>query len=487
MRLTPSQHPTATGSPPRQPARQLLPLRGSVLIIVLWVALGLVTLTLYFANSMSFELRAADNRAAALAADQAIDGAARYLSYVLSTLATNGVLPDLTAYQYAAVPVGEATFWLLGRDTNNWQAGPHFPTFGLVDEGSKLNLNIATAAMLEQLPRMTPELAAAIVDWRDADDEVSASGAEIQTYALLRPAYACKNANFDTTDELRWVFGATLELLYGEDANLNGTLEPSENDGELSAPYDNRDGRLDPGLLEYVTVYSREPNTRSDGSDRININPVNTAQLTALLQTNLSSARLNPVLAQLGLAGGAPAGGGGRGGAGGAAAAAAATPSFASPLELCVRGGLTTEEFALVANDLTATNSSYLDGRININTASAAVLACVPGIGSEKAQAVVDYRRSNPTALTSVAWLRDALADDAAAIRAGPYVTTQAFQFSADVAAVGPYGRGYRRTRFIFDTSDGTPKIVHRQDLGHLGWALGQEVRQAWLLAQQSR
>jgi hypothetical protein len=36
-----------------------------VLIIVLWIAFGLVSLALYFANSMNFELRASDNRVCA--------------------------------------------------------------------------------------------------------------------------------------------------------------------------------------------------------------------------------------------------------------------------------------------------------------------------------------------------------------------------------------------------------------------------------------
>ena len=49
--------------------------QGSVLIIVLWVAFGLVSLTLYFANSMSFESRAADNRVASMEAEQAFEAA----------------------------------------------------------------------------------------------------------------------------------------------------------------------------------------------------------------------------------------------------------------------------------------------------------------------------------------------------------------------------------------------------------------------------
>jgi len=50
--------------------------------------------------------------------------------------------------------------------------------------------------------------------------------------------------------------------------------------------------------------------------------------------------------------------------------------------------------------------------------------------------------------------------------------------FTADIAAVGPFGRGYRRVKFIFDMSDGSPKILYRQDLSRLGWALGEKARQ---------
>ena len=68
--------------------------RASVLIIVLWVAFGLVSLAIYFANSSSLELRAADNRVASLEAEQAIAGAARYLSNVLANLSEPGIPPD---------------------------------------------------------------------------------------------------------------------------------------------------------------------------------------------------------------------------------------------------------------------------------------------------------------------------------------------------------------------------------------------------------
>jgi hypothetical protein len=85
------------------------------------------------------------------------------------------VLPDVQLYLSEAVAVGDARFWLIGRPDR--QISPDQPYFGLVDEASKLNLNTATLEMLEWLPNMTPELAAAIIDWRDSDSDVTSGGA----------------------------------------------------------------------------------------------------------------------------------------------------------------------------------------------------------------------------------------------------------------------------------------------------------------------
>jgi hypothetical protein len=103
---------------------------------------------------------------------------------------------------------------------------------------------------------------------------------------------------------------------------------------------------------------------------------------------------------------------------------------------------------------------------------------------SGTAQALITYRQQNPNNLTSIAWVVDALGNTGPAVRAlarGDYLTTRSYQFTADVAAVGPFGRGYRRVKFIFDTSNGTPQIIYRQDLGGLGWALGEQARETWV------
>ena len=281
--------------------------RGSTFIIVLWIAFGLVSLTLYFANSMSFELRASDNRVSALAADEAIDGAARYITSLLGNLGTNGLVPDVTTYSNAAVAVGESHFWLIGRDTNN-PVGVGKLCFGLVPENSKLNLNTVRSNQLIWLPRMTLDLAGAILDWRGSSN---GPGTSLSSYAMSQPAYQCKGAPFETVDELRLVEGSYMDVLVGEDANRNGVLDPDEND-------DNKNGILDPGLLEYVTVYSREPNpsTNSDGETRVNISSFTatstaTTQLRTLLNTNFSTTRATEIIQALGLPSAATGGGGG--------------------------------------------------------------------------------------------------------------------------------------------------------------------------------
>lgn len=435
--------------------------QGTVLVMVLWITFGLVLLAIYFAHSMSLALRGAQNRYSTLQAEHTTGAAATYVSWILTNYGTNGILPNLTLDQpeflTTGVPMDEAYYWLIGR--NDLQAYPERPTFGLVDEASKLNLNTATLEMLESLPGMTVDLAASILDWRDSDSDLTENGAEDEYYARLNPPRRAKNAPFETVEELRLVRGATLELLYGEDTNLNGVLDPNENDGDDSPPNDNRDGRLDPGLFEYVTVYSRQPTTAPDGTQRSDISTQQgRQQFVQAAAAILGEDRANEIIGNV-------------------------AGNVSSVLQFYVASQMTPDEFASIHTYIMA--STNTQGLVNINTASAAVLACIPGIGLDYAASVVDYRRANTTRLTSMAWVTDVLNEESIA-QCGPYLTDQAYQVTADIAAVGGGGRGLNRTRFVFDDSDGTPRIIFRRDLTALGWPLGADVRDQLKLALEN-
>jgi DNA uptake protein ComE-like DNA-binding protein len=432
---------------------------GSIFVLVLWISFGLVVLSLYFANSMNFELRAADNRAAMVQANAAIAGGARYAAYLLSVLATNGVVPDADLYNSEFLPVGESSFWFLGENDGLQNSDESLPVFGLVDESSKINLNTATVEMLQALPGMTAEFAAAIVDWRDGNSDLTENGAEDESYQRLTPARRCKNGAFESVDELRLVYGANLEVVYGEDSNRNGVLDLNENDGTVSLPYDNADGRLDRGMISYVTVWSRQPNTQPDGSAKVRINTQ--SALTQLLRDTFDASRAAQILGRT-------------------------NTQFRSILDFFVRSGMSAEEFAAIEDKITTSNGTVVEGLINVNTASLEVLACVPGIGQAKASTLVAHRLSNASQLTSIAWVKDVL-DAETITEAGPFLTGRSYQFSADIAALGRHNRGFRRCRFIFDTSGSVPRVIYRQDLSHLGWALGQEVRENLRRERQSR
>src|ERR1035438_5094599 len=135
---------------------------------------------------------------------------------------------------------------------------------------------------------------------------------------------------------------------------------------------------LDSGMLEYVTVYSREP-----GSNLVNVATVSSSftQLSVFLQTNLSSSRAEEIRGNLGVSSSGPARATGSSGAanrtggtatasgaGGATAnrapAAAATVSFTSPLKFYQQSKMTATEFALVGTNLTTTSGTYVNGQI---------------------------------------------------------------------------------------------------------------------------
>ena len=420
---------------------------GSVLVIVLWIAFGLVAIALYFGDAMSAELRASDSRVAGVAAAQAIDGAARYISAVLSACATNGVVPDRTEYQAEAVPVGTAHFWIIGRD-HSGKPGKE-PYFALIDEGSKLNLNHAGTNAFVALPNMTSDFAQAILDWRSTNS----TGLAGLNYAALN--YVPKNAPFETVDELRLVSGSTMDLLAGTDLNRNGILDGIEIEA-------NHTGQGAPGIFEYVTAFSREPNLHSDGTPLTNVNT--RAALTPLLQQQFGTGRSRQILSRL--------------------FPPRRPVTYNNLLQFYLASGLTSAEFARIAGSITASSASYIYGRVNINTANAVVLGCLPNMDAGTAQQLVNYRQANSNNVASIAWIVDALGATHPVVQAlarGDYITTRSYQFTADVAALGPYGRGYRRTKFIFDLSAGSVQVVYRQDLSRLGWALGKNVHDTFL------
>ncbi|UCD50678.1 MAG: general secretion pathway protein GspK [Phycisphaerales bacterium] len=424
---------------------------GTILIVTIWVVLVLAGLALVFARSIRVAAIVSRNHVASLEAECIAAGASAYIRARLAQTdeeETTSSSSSTDADEYRALQVGEGYFWVLH---SNLEDDDDYD-YGLTDEAGKINLNSASEEMLLKLPGMTAELAASIIDWRDEDSEVTTGGAENEYYLLQSEPYNCKNAPLQTVVEILLIKGASEELLYGEDTNLNGVLDDHENDGDLSAPSDDRDGRLDTGFYDYVTVYSVEANTDSQGNARINVNDSSSrSDLQSALQEMVKEERALEIMGMM-----------------------STNPSYDNILEFYFQVGLTSEEFAQLADKLTTSDEETLSGLVNVNTASKEVLLCLPGLEENDAEALLSYRERNG-AQTSLAWIVDVLDQDKA-IAIGSYITARSSQYSADIVCLSGNGRAYKRYKAVFDVQSGSPRMVYWKSLTSFGWPLNRQI-----------
>jgi len=430
---------------------------GTVLIVTIWVVLVLAGLALVFARSMRVAAAVSANQVASLQAECVAAGALQYVVAKLSdqTQTQTQTATSTTTDLYEEMQVGEGYFWILHANLESDQE----LTYGLTDEAGKINLNTASEEMLLKLPGMTAELAASIIDWRDADSDVTAGGAEDEYYLLQPTPYHCKNAPLETVSEILLIKGASEELLYGEDTNLNGILDPQENDGDKSEPPDNANGQLDRGFYDYVTVYSTEANVDSGGNARINITSTSSvSDLQTLLQDTFKEDRALEIMMASGVS---------------------SNPTFTSILQFYYRSRMTFKEFSQIADKLTTSSETTLPGLVNVNTASKEVLMCLPGLEEKDVDDMIAYRESNTSSSgeepNSVAWVTEVL-DQTKATGIGRYVTAHSNQYSADVVAISGNGRAYKRYKAVIDTQQSPPRVVYWRTLTHFGWPLDSEI-----------
>jgi DNA uptake protein ComE-like DNA-binding protein len=116
-------------------------------------------------------------------------------------------------------------------------------------------------------------------------------------------------------------------------------------------------------------------------------------------------------------------------------------------------------------------------GVINVNTASAQVLACLPGMTSASAQTLIN-QRPVPTTPGDTSWMTSALGQ-AQAQALAPYISGNSYQYSADIVAVSGNGRAFKRVRIVVDARAQPAAIIYRKDLTSLGFPLPERLRTA--------
>jgi DNA uptake protein ComE-like DNA-binding protein len=332
--------------------------------------------------------------------------------------------------------------------------------FGLTDEASKLNLNSATTSMVSRLPGMKASLTDALLDFLDADDVPRPEGAEQEYYDALPQPYRMHNGPLSTVEQLLLVRGFSPSVVLGEDANRNFSLDPNEDDGDERDPPDDADGRLQPGLLPLLTVYSREPNSDRNGERRFYLNTPG-AQLT---ETNDLPQAFVAFVSELGTSKSVVLD---------PAELLDATVTLSGPdgQQRAVPTGIGKDSLGMVLDRFTGSAEAELVGRINVNTAPASVLQLVPGIDNALAESILSARRNLPAERrNSVAWIHVENLVEAEKFREiAPFLTVRSLQFRFNVVGYGARSGRFRVLEAVIDAASQPARLVYLRDLTRLG------------------
>lgn len=501
--------------------------RGTVLLVVL-VVLVLLTLAAYqYSELMTAEYLAADSYRRSVQARAFAESGVHYTAALLADPSSRpaNIFDDEQAFgnflvQENEQPRFQGRFSVLSplgaEDQNGGQGFRH----GVIDESGKINLNALLAIdssgrvahdMLLKLPNMNEETANAILDWIDPDDTPRSNGAENNYYSTLSPPYRAKNGPLDSLDELLLVRGVTPQLLWGNDGNRNGILDPGEDDGL---------GTLDPGWSALLTVHSREQNVDAQGQPRIYINDQDLNGLYEKLNTAVGPDLANFIVAyriygsgSSSGSGGASKGGGGssKGGSSGGTSGSGAggqrlsrnmidfqrgrpraigslyelidtsvsipstdprqpAKSYPSPLN---DRGAQRQLLPLLLDMTTTVRDAELPGRININTAPRDVLAALPGLTGADVNNIVNRRPSGDstdTVYQTPAWLLTEASLPLNTLRTlERYVTARSQVYRIQVVGHFDAGGPTARVEAVIDTNNGRPRILFYRDLTELG------------------
>jgi hypothetical protein len=403
--------------------------------------------------------------------------------------------------------------------------------YGLEDESTRLNLNVllivdkqapgSGRTLLMGLPGMTEDVADAILDWLDTDEDQRELGAEVEYYSGLDPPYSPKNGPVDTVEELLLVKGVTPQLLFGADSNRNGQLDQHEliQDAGAEVSTDPAGFR---GWSAYLTIYSVEWNVTPDGNPKVYLNTNDLNKLVEDLGTaGFNQDWINFIVAyrQAGPAGGGGGGGTTIGGAGAQGASAAggtgsttvggttvaadsgelnmdlqAQTTIGSVLDLVGANvqytfqGATTQS-TLVSPFADGAYASYLPqlmdyvtvnpaatipGRININQCSSTVLSGIPGMTSDisskiLSQRTIDSTSADPARKYETWLLSEGIVTLPQMKVLMPFINGGGNAYRAQIVGYFQGGQAASRVEAVFDATSPLPRIVLWRELTHLG------------------
>ncbi len=296
---------------------------------------------------------------------------------------------------------------------------------GPSDAHAKININTMSRDSLMLLTFMTDDVADAILDWIDDDDDTRTFGAESGSYATQRHPYMPRNGPMRSLLELEQVSNVLPDYVRGEDWNLNGVLDANENDGSDSWPPDNADGILDAGWSAFITTRSVDGGLGESGEPRLELPFASSSDIARLLNTDSDQ---SDAIINLAILGSVSHGDFLRTDLNTLAQQNRVQSNSGGPLR-----SLSNEQLAVLLGETTMGAQPGLAGKINLNTISDDALEFLAEIPISVRDTIIFDRKSRAQGYTSMVDLlevpgltRDRVADlyDVADVRSNVYVAT---------------------------------------------------------------
>lgn len=311
--------------------------RGTVFILALLTVVALTAVVASMSISQRSAVLSRLRRVEMIRAERIAEAGIQRAIAELSTRTTG---PVLTTDSWATLGNNGDERFVVGTDSFRIQ---------VIDASSLVNINNAPEEQLQRMP-LTQEEIDSILDYRSAGETPRALGAKDDYYNALTTPYNAKLLPFETPDELLQVRGMTPKALYQPQENVSGTTL-------VGGTVDSQ-----PALIDLITTDSTCSQVDTTGAQKRNINTAN----QQAIQQVVGSAQVATQIFQR----------------------RQATP-FTTMGQVLQVPGVTTQIAKSLLDSFQIGNGAVQTGKINLNTATEAVLNTIPNLPADLVQTIL--------------------------------------------------------------------------------------------------
>lgn len=395
--------------------------RGAIFVVTLAILAGLIAILTSVATTHRTMARATTNRMETTRAKMVAQSALQYAIATLANAASGATAGGTSSTANSSTMTTLQDDWaVLGSNgSENFAIGNIQFRIQIVDALSKININNATQAQLQQM-NLTDEQVDSLMDFREAGTNPRPLGGKDEYYNSLTNGYNAKLRSLDTIDELLNVKGFTAKDIFELQTNV-------VNSGTSTA------NRPQKPLSELITAYGYAPVIDSQGQAKVNVNAAGT-NVQRLQQLGFQVAVAQTI---------------------------ANSKNWRNLGQLCQQFGNNPAVLRLILDELTVGGGTRVQGKLNLNTVTGDVLDAIPELTPDIVQGILSQQQQGFTTLSDITKVPGLT--NGTTLQAVADLFTVVSQ-TYIVRILGQSGNFTYAMEATIDVQNGTPKIIRITD-----------------------